>query len=249
MAVWAARSDELYITKRPYDPVNEAEAEVVQFVSYRRVSTEDQGLSGLGLEAQEAAILAFVRSKGGVLVGDFVEVMSGKDDERPELIKARAAAAKHKAVLIVSRLDRLSRDLAFIANFLKGERRGKRHVETPFIACDMPNADRTMLQIMGVFAEMERRRIGERTKSALDALKARGVKLGSPRPEIGSQAGVAARRAGAEAFKLRVRRSIEDIRARGVSTLSGIAAELNARDIRAPNGGVWSATQVSRVLA
>lgn len=221
----------------------------MQFVAYRRVSTEDQGHSGLGLEAQEAAILAYVKARGGVLVGDFVEVMSGKDDERPELIRARAAANKHKATLIVARLDRLSRDLAYIATFLRGERRGRRYVETPFIAVDMPHADRPMLQIMGWFADVERQKISERTRAALAALKARGVTLGSPQPEIGSRAGVAARQARAEAFKLKVRRSIEDIRARGITTLSGIAAELNARGIGTPNGSTWTATQVSRVLA
>jgi DNA invertase Pin-like site-specific DNA recombinase len=168
---------------------------------------------------------------------------------RPELIQARVAANKPKATLIVARLDRLSRDLAYIATFLRGERRGRRYVETPFTAVDMPHADRPMLQIMGWFADVERQKISERTRAALAALKARGVTLGSPQPEIGSRAGVAARQARAEAFKLKVRRSIEDIRARGITTLSGIAAELNARGIGTPNGSAWTATQVSRVLA
>lgn len=233
-----------------YDNVNDAaEGSSVQFAAYRRVSTEDQGHSGFGLEAQETAVLAYVKARGGVLVGDFVEVILGKDDERSELIQARVAANKPKATLIVARLDRLSRDLAYIATFLRGERRGRRYVETPFTAVDMPYADRLILQITGWFADVEHQKISERTRAVLAALKARGVKLGSPQPEIGSRAGVAARQARAEAFKLKVRRLIDDIRACGIKTLSGIAAELNARGIRTPNGSTWTATHVGRVLA
>ncbi|KQT82407.1 hypothetical protein ASG59_18620 [Methylobacterium sp. Leaf466] len=192
--------------------------------------------------------MAHVQAKGGKLVGEFVEVGSGGDDDRPELLKARAAASKHKAILIVAKLDRLSRDLAYIATFLKGEKKGKRHVAPEFVACDMPHADTPMLQIMGVFAEFERKRISVRTREALSALKARGVKLGGTNIEGACAASLAKRQASASEMKARVMLSINDIRGSGITTLKGIAEALNDRGIKTSRGGEWSATQVSRVM-
>lgn len=215
-----------------------------RFVSYRRVSTDEQGASGLGMEAQEATILAYVAKQGGTLVAEFTEVASGSDDSRPELAKARAAATKHKAILIVSKLDRLSRDLAYIATFLKGEK-GK---APEFIACDHPESNSTMLKVSGLFAEFERERISARTKEALAALKARGVKLGGPNLEGARAASVATRVTNANQGKARVMLSINDIRSNGVTTLKGIAAALNEREIVTSRGKKWSATQVARVI-
>jgi DNA invertase Pin-like site-specific DNA recombinase len=216
----------------------------LRFVSYRRVSTEDQGVSGLGLEAQQSTIDAYVKAQGGVYVGEFVEVASGSDDERPELAKARDAASKHKAILICAKLDRLSRDLAYIATFLKGVK-GK---APEFVACDNPHANKTTLQMTGLFAEFERERISVRTREALAALKARGVKLGGTNLEGARASSLAKRQATANDGKAKVMRSIESIQSAGITTLKGIAAELNARGIATPRGGEWSATQVSRVL-
>lgn len=217
------------------------------FVIYKRVSTEDQGASGLGLEAQDAAIMAYIKSKGGRVVAEFVEVASGGQDDRPELLKARAAATKHKATLIVSKLDRLSRDLAYIATFLKGEKRGNRYVAPDFVSCDVPHADKRMLQMSGFFAEWERERISIRTKDALAALKARGVKLGGPNLDGARAASAAKRTATANEGKDRVMLTVRDLQGQGITSLSGIAAGLNARGIATPRGGEWSAKQVSRL--
>lgn len=221
----------------------------MRFVSYRRVSTDEQGKSGLGLEAQATTIGQYVKSVGGELIAEYIEVMSGKYDERPELEKARAHAAKARATLIVSKLDRLSRESAFVSTFLRGERKGSRYIAPDFVSCDYPTADVSMLQMAGVFGEMERRRISERTRDALQALKARGdVRLGNPRPEASLAKGMVTRIAKASEGKARALLTINDIKASGTATLKGIAAALNARGVKTARGGEWSATQVMRVV-
>jgi hypothetical protein len=142
------------------------------FVAYLRVSTARQGVSGLGLEAQRATVDAFARQHGGTVVGSFIEVENGKRSDRPELAKALEAARKAKATLVFAKLDRLSRNVAFIANLMDAG--------VDFVACDQPFASRLTLHILAAVAEDEARRISERTKAALAAAKARGVKLGSP---------------------------------------------------------------------
>lgn len=223
----------------------------MRFVSYLRVSTEDQGRDGLGMDAQRGTIARYLDSVGGEIItgGEYVEVESGKHDDRPELLKARAYAAKMKATLIVAKLDRLSRESAFISTFLRGERKGNRWIKPDFVSCDYPTADVTMLQMAGVFAELERRKISERTRDALAVKKAQGAKLGNPRPAASLARGMNTRVAKANEGKARVMISIKDIRAGGTTTLKGIAEALNARGVRTPRGGEWSATQVSRVLA
>ncbi|CAO4148013.1 recombinase family protein [Methylorubrum aminovorans] len=223
----------------------------MRFVSYLRVSTEDQGRDGLGMDAQRGTIARYLDSVGGEIIagGEFVEVESGKHDDRPELLKARARAAKMKATLIVAKLDRLSRESAFISTFLRGERRGGRWIKPDFVSCDYPTADVTMLQMAGVFAELERRKISERTRDALAVKKAQGAKLGNPRPAASLAQGRATRVAKANESKARVMISINDIRAGGTTTLKGIAEALNERGVKTSRGGEWSATQVSRVQA
>lgn len=146
----------------------------MQFISYLRVSSASQKVSGLGIEAQRASIKAYADRAGGTVIREYVEYESGKSSEnRPELLKALAHAKRGKCTLIVSKLDRLSRNLKFLATFLESG--------VEFSCVDLPNANRLTLGIMATLAEHERTIISERTRAALQALKARGVALGSAR--------------------------------------------------------------------
>jgi DNA invertase Pin-like site-specific DNA recombinase len=212
------------------------------FVAYLRVSTVRQGESGLGLEAQRAAVEAFARPLGGGIVASFVEVETGKRSDRPELAKALDAARKAKATLLIAKLDRLARNVAFIANLMDAG--------VEFLACDQPFASRLTLHILAAVAEDEARRISERTKAALQAAKARGRKLGSPialKTVAKARAARSAYAAKANATTLAV---IREVQSSGVETLAGIARTLEARGVRTPGGRRhWQPVQVSRLLA
>ena len=212
------------------------------FVAYLRVSTVRQGESGLGLEAQRAAVEAFARQHGGAIVASYVEVETGKRADRPELAKALCAARKAKATLLIAKLDRLARNVAFIANLMDAG--------VEFLACDQPFASRLTLHILAAVAEDEARRISERTKAALQAAKARGRKLGSP---IAAET-VAKARAARCAYAARANATtvavVREIQASGVQTLSDIAKVLIARGVKTPAGrSEWQAVQVARLLA
>jgi len=144
-----------------------------QYVGYYQVSTAKQGRSGLGLEAQKAAVAEFVRSQGGTLAREFTEVESGKRNDRPELVRALAHARRTGATLLVAKLDRLSRNLAFLSALMESK--------VDFRCCDNPHATRFTIHILAAVAEHEREMISRRTKDALRAAKARGVALGSAR--------------------------------------------------------------------
>lgn len=215
-----------------------------RFVSYLRVSTAKQGASGLGLEAQRAAVASYLNGGAWTVLGEFVEVESGKRNDRPKLADALRLCRLHGATLVIAKLDRLSRD----AHFLLGlEKAG-----VDFIAADMPHANRLTVGIMAMVADEERRMISARTKAALAAAKARGTKLGSP----GNLSNQAAGRALGSARKTEIADSraadlapiLADIQAAGATSLREIAAALNARGIPTARGGEWSAVQVSRVL-
>ena len=216
----------------------------MQFVTYLRVSTERQGQSGLGLEAQRAAVAAHVLGRGEV-IAEFVEVESGKRADRPELARALAEAKRAGAVLLIAKLDRLARNVAFIANLLESG------VEVT--AADMPEANRFVLHIMAAVAEQEGRAISERTKAALAAAKARGVKLGWAIPERASEQRQAARKgaavnvARADSHAANVLPVSEQTRAGGAS-FRQVAAELNARGIKTARGGAWHAATVRNIL-
>ena len=209
------------------------------YVAYFRVSTAKQGRSGLGLEAQQQAITQFLN--GAVPVAEFVEVESGKNSDRPQLDAALAAARKAKAILVIAKLDRLARNVAFIANLMESR--------VPFVCCDRPNAKPFELHIYAAMAEEEARAISQRTKEALAMARARGVRLGAPDPLKGSAKGVKIIKDKASRYAANVLPIIEKIRTSGVTTLAGIAEELNTRNVKTARGGRWQATTVHRVLA
>jgi DNA invertase Pin-like site-specific DNA recombinase len=145
-----------------------------RFVAYYRVSTDRQGRSGLGLEAQQKAVMDYLNGGAWELVGEFIEVESGKRSDRPELARAIDACRKHKARLVIAKLDRLSRNLAFVATLMESG--------VEFLAVDNPHANKLTIHILAAVAEHEREAISERTKAALAAAKARGKRLGAPDP-------------------------------------------------------------------
>ena len=215
-----------------------------RFVGYYRVSTDRQGRSGLGLEAQQAAVAAFLAGRAGSLaIGNFTEVESGADDNRPELARALDTCRLTGGTLLVAKLDRLSRDAAFLLGLQKAG--------VPMIFADMPHANQFMVGVMAMVAQHERELISQRTKAALAAAKARGKRLGGYRggPVPSTASAAAARQAKADAFAARVSPIVRDIQSQGLS-LRRIARELTARGIMTATGGrEWTATGVRNVLA
>jgi len=217
------------------------------FVSYLRVSTDKQGKSGLGLEAQQAAIAAFLRPSDTLLVPPYVEVESGKKSDRPQLRAALDHCRRTGATLLIARLDRLARNVAFIANLIEQG--------VPFVACDRPNASTFELHIYASMAQEEARAISARTKAALAAAKARGVKLGGdrgyrPTSAPCPQTATVARQAHADRHAHRAVAAINAIRQRDpAASLNALAATLNAEGVATPRGGIWTATAVRRALA
>ena len=218
-----------------------------KYVVYLRVSTARQGTSGLGLEAQRAAVQAHMNGGGWNIVTEKVEVESGKRSDRPELVKAMRLCRLHGATLLIAKLDRLSRNVAFLSNLMEAG--------VPFTAADMPEADKTQLQMMMVFAEHEARAISARTKAALAQSK---KKLGGRRVSAKRFAAIAVegRKASIEARTLAATKRaddllpvIADIQAEGATSLRQIAEVLNERGIQTARGGQWSAVQVQRILA
>ena len=223
-----------------------ARAPKSRFVSYLRVSTARQGASGLGLEAQRAAVAAHLNGGDWTLLREIVEVESGKRNDRPALAEALRLCRQQKATLVIAKLDRLARNVHFISGLMESG--------VEFLAVDMPSANRFVVHILAAVAEQEAEAISKRTKAALAAAKERGTVLGGRRvsAERFREIGVAARQTfSAQAAKGRaqVLPVIVEIQGKGISTLRAIAAELNARSIDAPRGGPWSAVQVQRVLA
>jgi DNA invertase Pin-like site-specific DNA recombinase len=218
-----------------------------QVVTYIRVSTAGQGKSGLGIEAQRAALARFVEAEGCEVLAEFVEVETGKGadaiDRRPHLAAALALAKKAKAAVVVAKLDRLSRDVAFISDLMARR--------VPFIVAELgADADPFMLHLYAALAEKERNLIADRTRVALAARKAQGVKLGNPvnLAEAGAK-GAATQRAEADAFAANVLPIVRQIQAGGAATPRAVAAALNARGVRTARGGVWHDSTVRNLLA
>ena len=213
-----------------------------RFVSYVRVSTQQQGASGLGLDAQRADIAAHVARCGGQLVGEFVEVETGKGvnalEKRPELRKALAQAKSKRATLVIAKLDRLARNVAFVAGLIESQ--------VDFVAVDMPQANKVMLQMHAVMGEWERDQISARTKAALAVAKDRGVRLGVKGRENVAALNAGRQEAGQERAEA-LRGALESMKARGL-TLRAMAGELAALGHQTANGKPYSAAQVSRLL-
>lgn len=219
-----------------------------RFISYLRVSTTKQGIDGLGIEAQKKAIADFLNGGRWKVLDEFVEVESGKrDDNRPQLQAAIAVCKRKRATLLIAKLDRLSRNVAFIANLMESG--------VEFIAADMPHANKLTVQIMAAMAEYEREMISKRTKDALAAAKARGVRLGNPyglsqdAMGKGVEAAKAARIRKADAYAESVRDIITECREQGLS-LNAIARKLADEGEPTPRGGyAWTPTTVRNALA
>lgn len=208
------------------------------YVAYYRVSTARQGESGLGLEAQQSAVERFLVSVKGTLAGAYTEIESGKKHtNRPQLAAAIAAAKRLKAVLVIAKLDRLARNVAFISNLMESA--------AEFTACDMPQANKLTLHIMAAMAEHEARAISERTVAALQAAKARGVKLGNPRLDEARKRAVQARRK--PPTLAHIKEILGRYRAEGLS-LRAAAEKLNELGVKTPAGGAWHSESVRRAL-
>ena len=205
----------------------------MKFIAYYRASTQRQGQSGLGLEAQQHAV------QGYDIIAEYTEVESGKNNNRPELARALAHAKEIGATLLIAKLDRLARNVHFITGLLEAG--------VPIQCADMPEADRTFLQMAAVFAEWEGRRISDRTKAALAAAKRRGVKLGSPDPAKGGAATASVRRDATAKVAPQAMPVITALRAAGQS-LRAIASALNEAQIPTAMGGQWHASSVRNLI-
>lgn len=220
-------------------------AKIAKFVSYLRVSTDKQGKSGLGLEAQRASVTEYLNGGQWAVLGEFVEVESGKKSNRPELLRAISMCRVHGATLLVAKLDRLSRNAHFLL--------GLKEAGIEFIACDMPSANRITVSVMAIVAEEEARMISQRTKAALGAAKARGTKLG--RPNLTSKGrtlgGLNSGRSRSRSALQRatdLRPIIDGLRDEGIVRPTDIADTLNERGVPTARGGRWGIFQVQRLL-
>ncbi|RLP23510.1 recombinase family protein [Mesorhizobium sp. YM1C-6-2] len=215
-------------------------------IAYYRVSTQRQGRSGLGIEAQRARVEHFAIAEGFHLIGEHVDVETGKGcdalDRRPHLAQALAAARKARCPVIVAKLDRLSRDVAFISGLMASR--------VPFIVAELgADADPFMLHLYAALAEKERLLISERTKAALAARKAQGARLGNRRsPAVAAAKGRAASLGHADCFAGEIIPIIRGIQRAGITSLRGIAAALEARGVRTARNGRWQVSNVRNIL-
>jgi DNA invertase Pin-like site-specific DNA recombinase len=224
-----------------------------RFVSYLRVSTDGQGRSGLGLEAQRQAVAAHVTQAGGEVVAEFQEVESGKRADRPQLAAALASCRTRRAVLVIAKLDRLARNARFLLSVVEGSG------EAGVVFCDLPTVPagpvgKFLVTQMAAVAELEAGLISQRTRAALAVAKARGVRLGNPSPTPATaEMAAAARQARSRQVAARaadVLAVVRQVQAQGASSLRAIAAELHAQGVRTPTGKEqWSPGQVRRLLA
>ena len=214
-----------------------------QFVTYFRVSTARQGISGLGLDAQRQTVAQFLAGGTKTVLAEFVEVETGKGsnalERRPELRAALDLCKKSGATLLIAKLDRLARNVHFVSGLMESK--------VKFVACDLPEANQLTIHIMAAFAEHEARRISERTRDALAAAKARGVVLGATGP-ANLKRHTQERQAVSSAFKERLAPLLSGFASQGMSRRA-MVVQLNGLGINAPRGGAWSLGQVQRVIA
>lgn len=219
-----------------------------KFVAYYRVSTARQGRSGLGLEAQRQAVANYLNGGRWALLREFTEIESGRHNERPELAKALALCRQTGAKLVIAKLDRLSRNTAFLLTL--------RDSAVKFVAADCPDANNLTVGILALVAEHEREAISRRTQEALAAAKRRGVKLGNPngaapllRARKGNAAALAAVRERADVHAAMLAPVVDDLRAQGATTLQALAEKLNEGGMQTPRGARWHASSVRNLLA
>ena len=223
-----------------------------KFVSYLRVSTDKQGRSGLGVEAQRAAVDSYLNGGRWTLVAEYVETESGRRSDRRQLAKALAHAKAIRATVVFAKLDRLTRNVDLLRALVASD--------VDLVFCDLPHVPagamgRFLLTQMASVAELEAGLISERTKAALAAAKARGVKLGNPNgaralkgKQVGNRQAVVAVKTNAQHRASNLKGIIDDLHSQGIKSVRAIAAELNARDILTPRGRIWHPTSVARLL-
>ena len=223
-----------------------------RFVSYLRVSTDRQGRSGLGLEAQRVAVESYLNGGRWTLIAEYVESESGKRSDRPKLAKALAHAKAIGATLVFAKLDRLTRNVDLLRSLVASD--------VDLVFCDLPHVPpgamgRFLLTQMASVAELEAGLISERTKAAL-AAKAHGVKLGNPNgaralrgKQVGNRQAVAAVKANAEHYAANLRVIVDGLRSQGITSVRAISTQLNERDILTPRGGSWHSTSAARLLS
>ena len=245
----------IIVARRLHETISDyfGDSAVQKIIAYYRVSTAKQGKSGLGLEGQQAAVSSFVAHRGCEVLATYHEIESGKNSARPELAKAVAHAKRSKAVLVVAKLDRLARNVAFLSRLMESG--------VDFIAIDLEHANKMTIHLMAAVAEGEAKAISDRTKAALTAAKARGVQLGSARPghwegreEARTKGLEKARIVAAEKITQAAEEAYADIvpmmtelRSSGM-TLKGIVERLNAEGHTTRRGKPWNSVQVMRVL-
>jgi DNA invertase Pin-like site-specific DNA recombinase len=222
-------------------------------ISYLRVSTDKQGRSGLGLEAQREAVTRYLNGGSWTLAAEYVETESGKRDDRPKLAAALAHAKAIGATVVFAKLDRLTRSVDLLRTLVASG--------VDLVFCDLPNVPpgamgRFLLTQMASVAELEAGLISERTKVALAAAKAHGVKLGNPNgaralrgKQVGNAEAVEAIKQKADEHAINLRAIVADIRGQGITSVRKMADELNRRGILTPRGGEWQPTTVVRLLA
>jgi len=213
-----------------------------QFISYYRVSTSRQGSSGLGLEGQKTAVLSYLNNRP--LLAEFTDVETGKNNNRPQLLKAIDLAKQTNSILVIAKLDRLSRNLTFISTLMDAK--------IKFLCCDMPDANELTIHIFAALAQWERVRIAERTRTALQALKARGKKLGKPEnftDEVRKMGPVRLKQIANENPNNQKAKKVINLLNRNGRNLREIAIELNEAGFRTSRGNQFGPEQVRRLIS
>lgn len=192
----------------------------------------------MGLDAQREAVAAYVAHRGKILA-EFTEIESGRKNDRPQLAEALALCRRQRTILVIARLDRLARNVAFISGLMESR--------VDFVAVDMPEANRLTIHILAAVAEHEREMISKRTKAALQAAKRRGIRLGNPNPLPASKEGLKALKAKTQEYHATVKPLIRELHQEGMS-LSAIARELTRRQVPTARGGLWYPATVKNIL-